>query len=140
MPPETPRKRHYLTRVPADGDRRKYYRRPTDLLVRILFLGQGIRQIATRTCRMIDISEGGAKIEVGPSSTIPDHFYLVLGEFDFFIGCSVVERQTIYLHTRFLADCSASFINKLSRLAPPDATLEKLGTEFEPFKKSGPAA
>lgn len=128
------RKRHYLNRLLESDERRKYYRRPTDLLVRVLFLGQGIRQIATRTCRMLDMSEGGAKIEVGPRSSIPDHFYIVLGEFDFFIGCSVVERETVYLHVSFLTTVSGRFVNKLSRLTPPEATLEALGSEFAEFQ------
>lgn len=128
------RTRHYLNRTPSNMDRRKDYRRTTKLLVRTLFPVNGIRRFTTRTCLMVDISEGGTKLEVGPSSTIPDHFYIVFGQFDFLVGCSVVERESGYLHVAFLTRLSPRFVNRISRLTSSEATLEPLGREFEEFK------
>ena len=127
-------KKHYLNRVPTREERRKWYRRPTDLLVRLLYMAQGIRQTEVRISRIVDLSEGGAKIEAGPSMAIPDHFYIILGEFDFFVGCVVVGRTDGFLHVSFLAEAPTRLINRLSRLTNPEATLERLGPDFDEFK------
>lgn len=86
---------------------------------------------------MLDLSEGGAKLQIGPASPIPDHFYPVFGEFEFCIGSQIVERADGFAHVCFIKELQPRFVNQISRLKDSDACLEPLGKAFEQFREGG---
>jgi hypothetical protein len=83
------------------------------------------------------LSEGGAKLEIGPASPIPDHFFLVLGAFEFYIGSQIVERKDGFAHVCFIKELQPRFVNQISRLKDTDACLEPLGRDFKQFTEGG---
>ena len=136
--PVFPRTRkNYLSRIPSVYERRQWYRRPTDLRVRVLYFSPGIRDPNIRIVNMVDLSEGGAKLEIGPASPIPDHFFLVLGAFEFYIGSQIVERRDGFAHVCFIKELQPRFVNQISRLKDSDACLEPLGRDFKQFSEGG---
>jgi hypothetical protein len=118
---------HYLHRVDTAFDRRKWYRRPTNLLVRIIYMNRGIRQIDVRTCKMTDLSEGGARLEIALGATLPGSFFIVIGDHDIYIGAIVVNRNEDIFNVQFITLQSARLVNKLSRIKDPMAGLVSLG-------------
>lgn len=115
----------YLSRVESSYFSRKWYRREVRLFCSLLFTTKWMRQAQIQRCLMTDISEGGASLRIGKSK-VPDHIYLVLGSFDYVIGGVVVDRQGGTLHVSFVKELTPSFVNRLSRLRSPFATLESL--------------
>lgn len=121
-----PRKRStYLSRVQSNYYSRKWYRREVRLVCNLLFTTKGIRKPQLHRCLITEISEGGALLQVGKLA-VPDHLYLVLGKFDFFIGSVVIERNRGSLHLCFVKELAPLFVNRLSRLTSPFATLESM--------------
>lgn len=115
----------YLSRVESSYFSRKWYRREVCLLCNVLFTAKWVRNVKIHRCLMTDLSEGGASLRVGKVN-LPDHIYVVLGKFDYVIGGVVVERGAGVIHVCFVKEQTPSFVNRLSRLNSPFATLESL--------------
>ena len=116
----------YLSRVQSDYCSRKWYCRSVTLFCNLLFTGQWLRGAQIIRCLVVEISEGGATLRIGKSQ-IPDQLYLVIGRFDVLIGSIVVHRDPGHLQLRFLKELRPDFVNRLSRMTSPFATLESLG-------------
>jgi hypothetical protein len=54
------------------------------------------------SCRavILNVSQGGALIST--SSEIPEHFYIVIGDFEYAIGCAVRRREGSLLAVEFI--------------------------------------
>tara|TARA_R110002012_G_scaffold18426_1_gene67707 strand:- start:4 stop:495 length:492 start_codon:yes stop_codon:yes gene_type:complete len=116
----------YLSRVESDYFSRNWYCRSVTLFCNLLFTGQWMRKAQIVRCLVVEISEGGATVRIGRSQ-VPDHLYLVIGSFDVLIGSIVVQRDTGHLQLCFLKQLKPDFVNRLSRMTSPFATLESLG-------------
>ena len=115
----------YLSRVESNYFSRKWYRREVTLFCNLLFTAQWMRKAQLHRCLITEISEGGASLRIG-KAVVPDHVYLVLGQFDFLIGSVVVGRDSGNVHLCFVKEQTPGFINRMSRLSSPFATLESL--------------
>ncbi len=116
----------YLSRVQSDYCSRKWYCRSVTLFCNLLYTGQWMRRAQIIRCLVVEISEGGATVRIGKAQ-IPDHLYLVIGRFDVLVGCIVVQRDPGHLQLCFLKELKPDFVNRLSRMTSPFATLESLG-------------
>lgn len=116
----------YLSRVQSDYCSRKWYCRSVTLFCNLLYTGQWMRGAQIIRCLVVEISEGGATVRIGKAQ-VPDHLYLVIGRFDVLVGCTVVQRNPGLLQLCFLKELTPDFVNRLSRMTSPFATLESLG-------------
>ena len=114
----------YLSRVQSDYFSRKWYRRDVSLFCNLLFTGQWMRKAQIIRCLVVEISEGGATLRIGKSQT-PDHLYLVIGQFDVFVGSIVVQREPGHLQLCFLKELRPDFVNRLARLTSSFVDLGK---------------
>lgn len=115
----------YLSRVQSDYFTRKWYRRSVTLFCTLLFAAKWMRKAQTIRCLVLEISEGGATVRIGKAE-IPNFVYLVFGRFDVVVGSIVVQRDPGHLHLCFLKQLRPDFVNRLSRVTSPFATLESL--------------
>lgn len=135
-PALTAKGKNYLHNVASDLERRQWYRRPADLLVRAAYLTHGLRRIATRTCRVVDISEGGAAIEVASEPALPDHFYIVFGNWEYLVGAVVVQRRPGTLHLQFPRGMPTKLVNRLARIRDPMRTLTAMPEILDEFRRT----
>lgn len=119
------KRKTYLSRVQSDYFTRKWYRRSVTLFCTLLYAGKWMRKAQTIRCLVLEISEGGATVRIGKSE-IPDFVYLVFGRFDIVVGSIVVQRDPGHLHLCFIKQLRPDFVNRLSRISSPFATLESL--------------
>lgn len=136
----------YLSRVQSDYFSRKWYCRSVTLFCNLLFTGQWMRKTQVVRCLVVEISEGGAIVQIGKSQ-VPNHLYLVIGSFDVIVGCIAVQRDPGQLHLCFLKELRPDFVNRLARLTSPFATLESLSRttisgfeNVQPILRPQPAA
>lgn len=92
-------------------------------MVRLVYTAKGIRRLNAVKATVIDISEGGARINTG-FSAIPDHFYIVLGNFEYFIGVSVVNRSESQLNIEFLKEQKTQLVDTLISVKFPMSTIQ----------------
>lgn len=133
-PAVTTKSKNYLHNVASDIDRRQWYRRPADLLVRAAYLTRGLRQVATRTCHIVDISEGGAAVEVASEPALPTHFYIVFGDWEYLVGSVVVQRRPGVLHVQFPRGMPTKLVNRLARISDPMRTLTAMPEILDEFR------
>lgn len=78
---------------------RFYVRRPA----RIMAVSPGLSGITMRSCEVVDISQGGAALEITTTIGLSAHYYLqVLGLADR-IGCAEVYRSGSRVGVKFIA-------------------------------------
>jgi hypothetical protein len=94
-------------------------------MVRLVYTAKGIRKLNAVKATVVDISEGGARINTG-FSAIPDHFYIALGNFEYFIGVSVVSRSDSQLNIEFLKEQKTRLIDTLSGVEFPFSTIQDI--------------
>ncbi|PWW02129.1 hypothetical protein DFR52_102797 [Hoeflea marina] len=116
---------NYLTKLAFEQESRKWQRRECAVLLNIVFPRKGLRKLATGQLRVLNISEGGL-MATSRLTEFPDHFYVVIGEAQYYIGCSLVHRESDILHIRFIAEQPTVFINVVASLTDPFALLEKI--------------
>jgi hypothetical protein len=78
------------------SDRRKELRMPADKDAVI----HGVPGRDYITCRVIDVSDGGACLELGPEGTLPDRFDVIL-DFCLSASCKVMWRYQNKLGVAF---------------------------------------
>jgi len=61
---------------------------------------------ASFECTILDISEGGAKLQIPEVDIIPVEFKLYVPETDQIYSCEVVWREGIYLGLQFVGDAA----------------------------------
>lgn len=119
------RKSTYLSKLAASPERRRWPRRNCHFMVRLVYTAKGIRRLNAVKATIVDISEGGARINTG-FSAIPDHFYIVLGNFEYFMGVSVVNRSKSQLNIEFLKEQKTQLIDTLSSVEFPMSTIQDI--------------
>ncbi|MCY0146193.1 hypothetical protein OEG84_00275 [Hoeflea sp. G2-23] len=116
---------NYLTRMALEQQDRKWERRDCNVLINILFMLKGVRQIDKAQLRVFNISEGGL-LATSRRRDIPDHFYISIGDKQLRIACAVVARKDDMLHIRFLNDLPTVFVDVVASLQDPFALLEEI--------------
>lgn len=123
-------KRTYLSKFASEPERRRWPRRTCHFMVRLVYTAKGIRRLCAVKATIVDISEGGARINTG-LPTIPDHFYVVLGNYDYFIGSSVVNRSDAQLNIEFLKEQKTALIEALSAVKFPLSTIQDIKSNLK---------
>ena len=81
-------------------ERRKYERIPVEIGADAIMSNSE----STFACTILDISEGGAKVEVPEIDIIPVHFKLYVPDSDQIFSCRVVWRDENHLGLQFTDD------------------------------------
>ena len=120
-----PSSANYLTRIALDQQEQNWQMRPCNVLFNLVFPLKGVRQICKAQLRVLEISEGGLRATTHRRS-VPDHFYISIGDNQYQVACAVAERRQDGLEIRFLQDLPSSFIDVVASLEDPFALLEEI--------------
>lgn len=126
--------KHYLGKMVEEMEARLWLRRDCDLMVRIMFPAKGVKKVVILNGRLIDISEGGA-LAIIPYEQVPTYFYIILGKFQYNIGCVARKVEREYVHLEFIKTQNTNMINYLSRLDRRFDTMNELKFDFRTFQK-----
>jgi hypothetical protein len=81
----------------------------------LLAINPGLSGMTSRTCQVVDISRGGACVQVNTTIGLPDHYYLnFLGAEDR-IGCAEVYRSGMRVGVRFIKPIAEHMISEIIR-------------------------
>ncbi len=105
----------HLATVPSEMYERKwerfYVRRPA----RLMAVSPGLTRVTLRNCEIIDISQGGAAIELTTALGLGLHYYLeVLGLSDR-IGCAEAYRNGNRVGVRFIMPIRENQLHRIVR-------------------------
>ena len=115
---QTSQRANYLTRMARRGMTRRWPRRQCRICLGVLCTRQGIRTVRVGKIWLHNVSEGGVLITTRMKD-LPNHFYIYFGEYQYFIGCSVVGEENGMLHLKFIREQPTEFIDILSRITDP---------------------
>jgi len=85
--------------VPATGERRREFRRPVELNGVIEF-GNDLERV---DCKVLDISNSGAKLSADDASKAPEYFRLYILPLNMVLDCRVMWRKENRMGVYFLA-------------------------------------
>ncbi|MGL3606555.1 PilZ domain-containing protein [Rhizobium sp. G187] len=112
---------------------RFYVRRPA----KVMAVNPGLTGITIRSCQVVDISRGGAAIEVTTAMGLSSHYYLQIIGLAARIGCAEVYRSANRVGVKFIAPISEALLHQIVRA---DFMLgEKLDAPLKPFQNGSGA-
>ncbi|MDO9417248.1 hypothetical protein [Pararhizobium sp.] len=115
--------RHYLTKVtPADARAHKRFK--CKAAVRLVYKKTVKQPISSCRAVILEVSQGGALI--GTSADVPEHFYIVIGNFEYSIGCAVKRREGSVLAVEFIKEQPGRIVEAFALLRFPMAPLFSL--------------
>ncbi len=120
-----PEKGNYLSRMGRGEEKRRWERRECNIIVGIMYTGKGLRQLCKAQIRLENISEGGALASTKKPGT-PDHFNMFFGEYQYYVGCSVVNRMNGRIALKFTPEQPTEFVNIIGRISDPFEFLQKI--------------
>jgi hypothetical protein len=115
--------RHYLTKV-APVDARAHERFKCKAAVRLAFKKSAKQPISSCRAVILQISQGGALVST--STEMPEYFYIVIGNFDYSIGCAVTRREGNLLAVEFIKEQPRRIVEAFALLRFPMAPLFSL--------------
>lgn len=125
---------NYLSRLPEE--RRKWPRRQSNLVVRVVFMAHGVRRLVGVQARVVNLSEGGAALISSRLDLIPEHFYIALGKLEILLVCSRMLISNDVMRVRFAKDQPTAFIDALADIRFPFALMSPIaGGEYEDLLK-----
>ena len=127
MEPDTldrnsPRKGNYLSRLSGTQEKRQWERRRCNFMVRAMFTKDGLKNISVLKAAVQDISEGGA-LAIMPYDEVPRFFYMVIGQNQLRIGCSVVSYKKPMVRIEFMQPQDPALIDFLASTTRAGDTL-----------------
>lgn len=120
----------YLSRIEAHPRTRARLKRDCRFLVRLVYPAKALRNLTVIKAAVVEISEGGARIRTSYSA-VPDHLYIALGNYEYFIGATVSNRSKNEVEVEFIKEQPSRLINVLSRVQFPLATIHDLKRVLE---------
>ena len=114
--------KHYLSKLTNDHDRRASQRYRCKAVIRLLYKHSARRPIASCRAVMVDISQAGALLAT-TLSDVPDSFYIVIGNFEYSIGCVVVRKDGGKMAVEFIKEQPRRLIEAFAMLSFPMAPL-----------------
>ena len=109
----SPRKGNYLSRLSGTQEKREWGRRKCNFMVRAMFTKDGLKNISVLKAAIQDISEGGA-LAIMPYDEVPRFFYMVIGQNQLRIGCSVVSHKKPMVRVEFIHPQDSALIDFLA--------------------------
>lgn len=120
----------YLSRMAADVRTRVRLKRSCRFIVRLVYPARALRNLTVIKAVVLEISESSARIRTSYSA-VPDHFYVVLGNYEYFMGVTVFHRAKDEIEVEFIKEQPSRFVNVLSRVQFPLATIHDLKRVLE---------
>lgn len=114
--------KNYLWKVASERERRSHKRFKCNALVHLVYrralqkTSQSVRAV------IVQISQGGCRIRVAIPE-LPDYFYLVIGKFDYAMGCAVLRREGEEYAVEFIKEQPQRLIEAFAMLSLPMAPL-----------------
>jgi hypothetical protein len=81
----------------------------------LMAVNPGLSGITSRTCQVLDISRGGACLQVTTTIGLPDHYYLSFLGGEDRIGCAEVYRNGKRIGVRFIKTMDENLLSEIIR-------------------------
>ena len=81
----------------------------------LISINHGLHGVASRKCQIVDISLGGAGVQVITAIGLPDHYYLCVVGMDERIGVAEVYRAGTKIGLRFIKEMDERFLSRIMR-------------------------
>jgi hypothetical protein len=101
--------------VPNAADGRRWERFVINKPALLVSVNQGLHGVASRKCQVIDLSMGGAGIQVITTIGLPDHYYLSVMGVDERLGVAEVYRNGARIGVRFIKPLQEYMLNRILR-------------------------
>lgn len=105
-----------LSIVPSEAYERRWERFNVQHSATLLAVMPQLAGLTARTCRMIDISCGGASFTVNTTIGLPLHYYLTFEGTERRIGCAEVYRQDHRIGVKFIKPIEETFLHEIITL------------------------
>jgi hypothetical protein len=80
---------------------------------RLIAIEPGLSGLSFRTCRLIDISRGGASVRIDTAIGLPDHYYLNIDGIPDRIGCAEVYREANRIGVKFIRILDPDLLHRI---------------------------
>jgi hypothetical protein len=117
--------KNYLWQA-AGKERRVHQRFKCQAVVRLVYKPSTQKPLVSLRAVVVDISRGGARLRVA-AKEVPDHFYIVLGQFEYAIGCVKVRTVVDEISVEFIKEQPLRLIEAFALLSFPMAPYLSLG-------------
>lgn len=94
---------------------RKWERFVVNKPATLIAINPGLSGMSSRSCQVIDISRGGAGIQVTTTIGLPDHYYLTFVGFEDRLGCAEVYRNGNRVGVKFIKTVSEALLSEIVR-------------------------
>ncbi|WP_457582696.1 PilZ domain-containing protein [Ensifer canadensis] len=101
--------------VPSPFYERRYERFSIGHAATLTTVQPGLGSVSVRTCRMIDISRGGASFAVQTTIGLPQHYYLHIIGTPLRIGCAEVYRNGDRIGVQFIKPIEQTLLREIIR-------------------------
>lgn len=101
--------------VANGADARRWERFIINKPALLVSVNQGLHGVASRKCQVVDISMGGAGIQVITTIGLPDHYYLSVMGVDERLGVAEVYRNGSKIGVRFIKVLDDRMLNRILR-------------------------
>ncbi|MBD9648635.1 hypothetical protein M2267_003261 [Ensifer sp. KUDG1] len=101
--------------VPSPFYERRYERFSIGHAGTLTAVQPGLGSVSVRSCRMIDISRGGASFAVDTNIGLPQHYYLHIVGTSLRIGCAEVYRNGERIGVQFIKPIEQTLLREIIR-------------------------
>lgn len=99
----------------AGTDQRRWERFSLNRPGTLMTIKRGLHGTSSRTCQVLDVSVGGANVEVITTIGLPDHYYLCFIGMEERLGVAEVHRTGTRIGLRFIKLLDEQLLNRILR-------------------------
>lgn len=104
-----------LSFVKSDVYEKEYERYLIGQVGTLIAVDPCLGKVSTRSCRMVDISRGGASFTVNSTRNLPIHYYLHIMGARKRIGCAEIFRRDKTIRVHFIKPIEEAFLHQIVR-------------------------
>ena len=123
---QEPKHRNYLSQLYAADDKPAIRLRKANFVVRAVYPRFGVKSFATLKVLVVGIHERGAVIWASAAQSLPEHFYLCVGDREVFLTCARMRANGSLIEVSFSHLEDPEFIKALAGISSPLITLERM--------------
>lgn len=105
----------YLAKVPSEMYERRFERFPINRPGLIFYLESNLSGMKKVNVHVLDISMGGAGLQMNLPIRLPQHYYLTVLGFPNRLGCAEVHRNGTRFGVKFLSNIDQEFLSSIVR-------------------------
>lgn len=105
----------HLARVKSEMYERQWERFNVRRPARLMAVKPGLTGITLRSCQVLDISQGGAGIEVSTTIGLSQHYYLQIFGLADRIGCAEAYRNGSRVGVKFIMPITEALLRRIVR-------------------------